>query len=73
MSALIGLTRMFGPRMQDVLDRREEAARLVSMVDDSEELEPTTGAWMPPRTRFARRAGACPQARREAARFSLTR
>ncbi len=39
MSALIGLTRMFGPHMQDVLDRREEAARLVSMVDDSEELE----------------------------------
>ena len=39
MGELTGLLRSFGPRMQDVLDKREQAAALVALVDDSEELE----------------------------------
>ena len=39
MAELNGIMRMFGPRMQDVLERRESARQLVSLVDDSEELE----------------------------------
>ncbi len=35
-SALQGLMRLYGPRMQDVLDRREAAAKLVESVDDSQ-------------------------------------
>ena len=37
MSTLQGLMRSYGPRMEDVFARREEAADLVSLVDDSEE------------------------------------
>jgi DNA repair protein RecN (Recombination protein N) len=39
MAELSGLLRAFGPRMQDVLARRDEAAALVAMVDDSDRLE----------------------------------
>ncbi len=34
--ALRGLMRQFGPRMEDVLARRDEAAELLSLVDDAE-------------------------------------
>ena len=36
-AAFQGLMRSFGPRMEDVLAKREEAAALVALVDDSEE------------------------------------
>ncbi|OUO91776.1 DNA repair protein RecN [Gordonibacter sp. An230] len=39
MAALQGLLRAYGPRMADVLARREEAADLVSLVDDAAERE----------------------------------
>ena len=39
MAALQGLTRAYGPRMTDVLAARDEAADLVSLVDDAEERE----------------------------------
>ena len=39
MAALQGLMRAYGPRMADVLAAREEAADLVSLVDDAEERE----------------------------------
>ena len=35
MAALQGLLRAYGPRMEDVLRRRDEAAELVSLVDDA--------------------------------------
>lgn len=37
MAAFQGLLRAYGPRMEDVLAARAEAAELVSLVDDSEE------------------------------------
>lgn len=37
-SALQGLKRSYGPRMEDVLERRDQAARLVSSVDDAAEI-----------------------------------
>lgn len=37
MASLQGLMRSYGPRIEDVLVRRDEAANLVSMVDDSAE------------------------------------
>lgn len=37
MGALQGLMRTYGPRIEDVLARRDEAADLVSLVDDSAE------------------------------------
>ena len=39
MAQIRGLLRTFGPTMADVLRRRAQAAELVSLVDDSEELE----------------------------------
>lgn len=36
MAALQGLLRSFGPRMADVLKKRDEAAELVSLVDDAD-------------------------------------
>ncbi len=39
MAALQGLMRAYGPRMEDVLERRAEAADLVSLVDDAAERE----------------------------------
>lgn len=39
MAALQGLLRIYGPRMEDVLARRSEAADLVSLVDDAAERE----------------------------------
>lgn len=39
MAALQGLMRSYGPRMEEVFVRREEAAELVSLVDDSSERE----------------------------------
>ena len=34
-SALQGLMRAFGPRMEDVIERRDAAAKLIESVDDS--------------------------------------
>ena len=39
MASLQGLVRAYGPRMADVLERRAEAAELVSLVDDAAERE----------------------------------
>ena len=39
MASLQGLLRMYGPRMEDVLAHRAEAADLVSLVDDAAERE----------------------------------
>ena len=39
MGALVGLTRTFGPRMEDVFARLEEARSLVALVDDTDEAE----------------------------------
>lgn len=39
MSALQGLMRVYGPRFEDVVARRAEAADLVSLVDDAQERE----------------------------------
>ncbi len=39
MASLQGLLRTYGPRMEDVLERRAEAADLVSLVDDAAERE----------------------------------
>ena len=39
MGALVGLTRSFGPRMEDVFARLEEARALVALVDDTDEAE----------------------------------
>lgn len=39
MGALVGLTRSFGPRMEDVFARLEEARSLVALVDDTDEAE----------------------------------
>ena len=39
MAALQGLLRAYGPRMEDVLAKRAEAAELVSLVDDAAERE----------------------------------
>lgn len=39
MAAMQGLMRAYGPRMEDVLARRAEAAELVSLVDDATERE----------------------------------
>lgn len=38
-AAMQGLMRSYGPRMEDVLAKREEAAELVSLVDDAAERE----------------------------------
>lgn len=39
MAAMQGLMRAYGPRMEDILARRAEAAELVSLVDDAAERE----------------------------------
>lgn len=39
MGALVALTRSFGPRMEDVFARLEEARSLVALVDDTDEAE----------------------------------
>lgn len=39
MAALQGLLRAFGPRMEDVIEKRGEAAELVSLVDDADSRE----------------------------------
>lgn len=39
MSALLGLLRAYGPRMEDVFAAREKAAEAVSLVDDAEQRE----------------------------------
>lgn len=36
-SQLAGLLRTYGPRMEDVLERREKAAQLIALVDDYDE------------------------------------
>ncbi|MEG0322760.1 MAG: DNA repair protein RecN, partial [Raoultibacter sp.] len=37
MGALQGLMRTYGPRIEDVLNRRDKASDLISLVDDSGE------------------------------------
>lgn len=39
LAALQGLMRSYGPRFEDVVARRDEAASLISMVDDADERE----------------------------------
>ena len=39
MAALQGLLRNFGPRIEDVFERRKQAAELVSLIDDATERE----------------------------------
>lgn len=68
MSALQGLLRAYGPRMVDVLAARDEAADLVSAVDDAAERE--RAAWKKvdaAEQKLASAAQALDQARRTAA------
>ena len=68
MGAFVGLMRSFGPRMEDVFARLEEAQALVAFVDDSEEVERRArGALDATELRLAAAAGALTDARREAA------
>ena len=68
LSALLGLTRQYGPRVEDVLAKRAEAADLVSAVDDSERrLEEATRALEEAEVRLAGCANALSAARAEAA------
>lgn len=72
MAALQGLMRAYGPRMEDVLARRAEAAELVSLVDDAAQREAIAQrAVDEAEARLAQAAQALAQARAQAApRFS---
>lgn len=72
MAALQGLMRAYGPRMEDVLTRRAEAAELVSLVDDAAQREAIAQrAVDEAEARLAQAAQALAQARAQAApRFS---
>lgn len=72
MASLQGLLRTFGPRMEDVLARRAEAADLVSLVDDAAERERAAQQGVDrAETALAQAAAALAEARAEAApRFS---
>ncbi|WP_080799370.1 DNA repair protein RecN [Arabiibacter massiliensis] len=68
MAALQGLLRAYGPRMEDVLARRAEAADLVSLVDDAAERERAAQrAVDDAEAALAEAAGALADARAEAA------
>lgn len=68
MAALQGLMRNYGPRIEDVLAKRSEAADLVSLVDDSSERKKTAKAVVDKAEAvLARAADALEKARQEAA------
>ena len=68
MVALQGLMRAFGPRIEDVLARRDEAADLVSLVDDSaERVRRARAEAEKAESELAEAANALDEARREAA------
>ncbi len=68
MAALQGLLRTYGPRMEDVLAAREQAADLVSMVDEGAEREKAAQAAVErAEAALAKAAAALDEARREAA------
>lgn len=68
MAALQGLLRSFGPRMSDVLEKRTEAAELVSLVDDADARERAARrACDEAEERLAKAASALVEARRAAA------
>ena len=68
MGALQGLMRAFGPRIEDVLARRDEAADLVSLVDDSaERVRRARAEAEKAESELAEAANALDEARREAA------
>lgn len=68
MGAMQGLMRVYGPRMQDVLERRAKAADLVSSVDDAERrVAEATHLRDEAEARLAQAAQALDEARRAAA------
>ncbi len=68
MGQLVGLMRSFGPRMEDVFARRDEARELVALVDDSEEAERRAQAALDAaEARLHEAAAALTQAREDAA------
>ena len=68
MASLQGLLRTYGPRMEDVLARRAEAADLVSLVDDAAERECAARQELDrAEAALARAAAALAEARAEAA------
>lgn len=68
MASLQGLLRTYGPRMEDVLARRAEAADLVSLVDDAAERERAARQGLDrAEAALARAAAALAEARAEAA------
>ena len=68
MAAMQGLMRAYGPRMEDVLARRAEAAELVSLVDDAAEREAAARkAADEAEARLAKAAGTLAAAREQAA------
>lgn len=74
MAALQGLLRIFGPRLSDVISARDEAAELVSLVDDADERERAAiRALEAAEGELAAAAGALDKARKKAApRFAET-
>ena len=74
MAALQGLLRTFGPRLSDVISTRDEAAELVSLVDDADERERAAiRALEAAEGELAAAAGALDKARKKAApRFAET-
>lgn len=74
MAALQGLLRTFGPRLSDVISTRDEAAELVSLVDDADERERAAiHALEAAECELAAAAGALDKARKKAApRFAET-
>lgn len=74
MAALQGLLRTFGPRLSDVISARDEAAELVSLVDDADERERAAiRALEAVEGELAVAAGALDKARKKAApRFAET-
>lgn len=68
MGAMQGLMRVYGPRMQDVLERRAQAAELVSMTDDAERrIAEATRLRDEAERRLVRAAGVLDEVRREVA------
>ena len=74
MGQLVGIMRSFGPRMEDVFARLEEARSLVALVDDSDEVERRARAALEAAEgRLAAAADALTAARRQAApRFAAS-
>lgn len=68
MAALQGLMRHYGPRLEEVIERRNEAAELIALVDDSTEREKEAQAVLDAAEKtLIEAADALEQARKEAA------